>query len=303
MILAAGCISGQPATGTTPVPTTVQGTPVPSVSATGSNQDQMVAFVAEAVTYAHAYGKERALREFSDRNGTFFRGDLYIYAYDFNGTTIAHPVNPEKIGVNRLNEKDAKGNLFIRELRDAALNGSGFVEYYYINPVHNNAVEPKTGFVMKVDDTWWLGSGIYGPFSGQTPDVTAATARDEAEGFVHAGKAYALANGKEKALALFNDRNGPFILGELYIFAYDNDGTVLAWPYRPDQIGVNRLNATDPSGYHHIQAMVAAAQKGSGWVTYQSEDPFRNNTYVEKTSYIENVDGTWFIGAGTYSGS
>ena len=22
-------------------------------------------------------------------------------------------------------------------------------------------VEPKVGYVMKVDDTWWLGSGIY----------------------------------------------------------------------------------------------------------------------------------------------
>ena len=99
--------------------------------------------------------------EFSNPKGLFFRGVLYIYAYDINGTTIAHPVNPEKIGVNRLNEKDAKGNMFIQDLRQAAINGTGFVTYYYINPTHNNTVEKKLGYAMSVDPTWWLGSGIY----------------------------------------------------------------------------------------------------------------------------------------------
>ena len=137
-------------------------TPIAPVSSQTPSKAQLVAFVTEAVAYAQANGREKALSEFSNPNGTFFRGQLYIYAYDFNGTTIAHPVNPEKIGVNRLDERDAKGNLFIRELRDTARNGSGFVEYYYVNPVHNNSIEPKLGYVMKVGDSWWLGSGIYG---------------------------------------------------------------------------------------------------------------------------------------------
>jgi signal transduction histidine kinase len=148
MLLASGCM--QPAvrnaTVTPPEP---------------SSRDTMVAFVKEAVLYAHTNGREAALAEFSKKNGSFFRGDLYIYAYDFNGTTIAHPVNPEKIGINRLFEPDAMGHPFIRELRALALNGSGFSEYYYINPVHNNSVEKKLGYVEKVDGDWWLGSGIY----------------------------------------------------------------------------------------------------------------------------------------------
>jgi signal transduction histidine kinase len=139
-------------------------TATPSATAVASKtatKEEMVAFVKEAVAYAEANGKEKALAEFSNPKGSFFRGELYIYAYDINGTTIAHPVNPEKIGVNRINEKDVKGNLFIQELRDAALDGTGFGSYYYINPTQNNAVEKKLGYVMVVDDTWWLGSGIY----------------------------------------------------------------------------------------------------------------------------------------------
>ncbi len=122
----------------------------------------MVKFVQEAVAYARDHGKEKALAEFSDRNGSFFRKDLYIYAYDFNGTTLAHPLQTELIGKSRLNETDANNEFFIRNLRDAAQNGSGFVVFHYVNPAHNNSVEKKLGYVEAVDDTWWLGSGLYG---------------------------------------------------------------------------------------------------------------------------------------------
>jgi len=121
----------------------------------------MVAFVKEAVAYAKTHGKEATLAEISNRNGTFIRGELYLYAYDFNGITLAHPFSPEKIGINRINETDALGTLFITNLRDAARNGSGFVVFSYINPVHNSTIENKLGYVEKVDDDWWLGSGLY----------------------------------------------------------------------------------------------------------------------------------------------
>ena len=168
-LLCTGCTQGPPAP--SPAQTTVPtaagtATDIASLPATTATplvatKEEMVAFVKEAVTYAQQNGKEKALAEFSNKNGSFFRGVLYIYAYDINGTTLAHPVNPEKIGVNRLNERDAHGNLFIQDLRQAAINGTGFATYYYINPTHNNAEEKKLGYAMSVDPTWWLGSGIY----------------------------------------------------------------------------------------------------------------------------------------------
>ena len=169
LLITAGCThsSTAPAQEQTPaaataamVKETVTTVTTPGVTQ-GATKEEMVAFVQEAVAYAKQNGKENALAEFSSRNGSFFRGVLYIYAYDYNGTTIAHPVNPEKIGVNRLQEPDAEGTWFITNLREAAYNGTGFATYTYINPVHNNTVEKKLGYVMKVDDSWWLGSGIY----------------------------------------------------------------------------------------------------------------------------------------------
>jgi len=164
-LVIAGCVQSQPGLNTT----TPARTDTPGQGIVTSNET-LVAFVDSAVAYAKANGKEKALAEFSNPNGSFVRGELYIYAYDFNGTNLAHPFSPEKIGVNRLNEPDALGGLFITNLRDAARNGSGFVRFSYINPAHNNSVESKLGYVEKVDDDWFLGSGIY-----YGPAVTATT--------------------------------------------------------------------------------------------------------------------------------
>lgn len=164
-LAASGCTGVQPIDTTTT--STATATVLPAVTPSHST-DEMVAFVKDAVAFANAQGKDTALAVFSDPNGSFTRGDLYIYAYDFNGTTVAHPINPEKIGVNRLNETDVTGGYYIRNLRDAAENGSGFVYFYYVDPAQNLTVRPKLGYVEKVDDTWWLGSGIYGVEAEET---------------------------------------------------------------------------------------------------------------------------------------
>lgn len=122
----------------------------------------LVAFVHEAAAYAKKNGREVACREFSDRNGSFFHGDLYIYAYDFDGITLAHPLHPDLIGKNRSLETDLAGVNMYQKLSGAARNGSGFVTFHYINPVKNNSSEKKLGYVEKIDGSWWIGSGIYG---------------------------------------------------------------------------------------------------------------------------------------------
>jgi polar amino acid transport system substrate-binding protein len=130
-------------------------------SITSSNKTELVSFVESALAYAQENGKDKALDEFSNKTGSFVRGDLYIYAYDFNGTNIAHPFKPNWIGKNKLNETDSNGVPYIRNLINVAKEGKGFTYFIFPNPAHGNRDEFKIGYVMKVDDNWWLGSGIY----------------------------------------------------------------------------------------------------------------------------------------------
>ncbi len=120
--------------------------------------------------------------------------------------------------------------------------------------------------------------------------------------FVAEAKAYALSNGKAAAIDEFNNLSGTFVRDGLYVFAYDYNGTTLAYPYRPDLLGVNRMNATDVTGKQHIREMVTTAKNGSGTVYYFTQNPLHNNATELKASYLMDVDGTWFLGAGTYSG-
>jgi polar amino acid transport system substrate-binding protein len=128
---------------------------------TASTKAQLVSFVESALTYVQKHGKERALEEFSNKTGTFVRGDLYIYAYDFNGTCLAHPFKPEWIGKNKLDVTDTNGVPSLRNTLNVARKGKGFTYFIFPNPAHGNRDEFKIAYAMKVDDNWFLGSGIY----------------------------------------------------------------------------------------------------------------------------------------------
>ena len=131
-----------------------------SASGQHPSKEEVKAFVDKAVNYAKVNGKEQALKEYMNPQGEFFSGELYIFAYDFDGNVISHGAKPALVGKNLLRLKDAKGLSVIEELRNIAMGGEGWLRYYWDNPVEKK-VMPKMGYVVKVDDSWWLGSGMY----------------------------------------------------------------------------------------------------------------------------------------------
>ena len=48
-----------------------------------ASADEVIAFLDESVAYVNNNGMENALQEFNNPTGSFIRGDLYIFAYDF----------------------------------------------------------------------------------------------------------------------------------------------------------------------------------------------------------------------------
>ena len=120
--------------------------------------------------------------------------------------------------------------------------------------------------------------------------------------FVTDARTYAVMNGKADALATFNDRTGGFVKDKMYIFAYDFDGKALALPYTPGMVGLNQIAQTDSKGLRYVQQMRDTAKQGVGFVKYQEADMMNKGTVSEKVSYVTNVDGTYWIGAGVYKG-
>ena len=261
-------------------------------------KEDLINFVNEARDFVLDQGKDKAIEVFNDPNGEFVRGELYIIAYDFNGTRLAHPYLPNGIGENALIVTDSNGVADVRNMREAAKRGGGFTYYIWPNPAHSNAEELKLTYVLKADEGLWLAAGTY--LRVHTP-IFNNESREDLVAFVENARNFALGTSKEDALNAFNDLNGSYVEGDRYIFAYDFDGNALALPFQPELLGDNRINITDSNGVEYIRDMIALAQSGEGFVYYIKPDPAENMTQGFKLSYITKVDDTWWLGAGIYA--
>jgi hypothetical protein len=154
----ASCGAANTATpgGSVPAPATLPNSPDPT-------RADVRAFVDKAVAFAKARGKPAALQAFTAISGEFHQGQLYVFAYDFSGTVLAHGGDATLVGKNLIDMRDPTGVMVIKELVRLASEGSGWLAYTWPNPAHANAEEPKYGYVVKVDDGWFVGSGTYGP--------------------------------------------------------------------------------------------------------------------------------------------
>jgi polar amino acid transport system substrate-binding protein len=118
--------------------------------------------------------------------------------------------------------------------------------------------------------------------------------------YVDAAAAYARAVGKEEAIARFNDPGSVFNRGGAYIFSGDMDGMVLADPFGYEMVGMNNFDREDRYGIPFVQNLADTARSGKGLVRYQYQNPAHDNAIEPRVSYVVNVDGTYYIGAGYY---
>ncbi len=129
-----------------------------------ADRDDAKALVKRAAAYVKYQGKEKALAEISTPKGMFDQGELYVFAYNLQGVMLAHPKNPSLIGQNLIAVPDTEGKLFRKEIVEKAKSqGSGWVDYVYLNP-ETNKQEHKTTYFQKVDDII-LCCGVYKDYS------------------------------------------------------------------------------------------------------------------------------------------
>jgi len=252
----------------------------------------MVAFVDEAVAYALKNGDTVSQKEFSSDGGIFHRygGEMYVYAYDYDGGCVAHGLYPDWVGQNKIGLKDPQGVHVIERLRDLAASpdNGGFLEYSWEDPA-THKLGKKFGYCRRVNQNWWLGSGIY------LPDKS----KDALISFVHEAAVYGRSKGVETAAAEFQQKGGMFNRygGEWYVSSYKFDGTCLSNLNNPEFVGKNELDLTDENGVRMIKALSDACKtNGSGFVNYSWKHPVTRKVMAQ-SAYCERVNGDWFVTA------
>ena len=126
-----------------------------------------------------------------------------------------------------------------------------------------------------------------------------ASGKDAAKSLVKKAAAYVKYQGKEKAIAEINKPRGMFDKGELYVFAYDLQGVMVAHPKNPTLIGQNLIAVPDNDGKLFRKEIVEKAKnRGSGWVDYVYLNP-ETNELEHKTTYLQKA-GDIILCCGAY---
>jgi len=107
-----------------------------------------------------------------------------------------------------------------------------------------------------------------------------ATPREARALFDQAVK-YLQANGQEKAWAAFNNRKGPFVKKDLYVYVIDTQGTYVANGAAPDSlVGLKVLDSVDAAGNPLFREMIAVTDK-------QEEAKIRYVWLNRKSNHVE----------------
>jgi len=108
-------------------------------------------------------------------------------------------------------------------------------------------------------------------------------------------------NGAEKAWAAFNDRQGPFVSKDLYVYVIDRQGTYVANGAAPDSlIGLKVLDSVDAAGSPLFREMIAVTEK-------QQEARIRYVWLNRKTNQVQpkfawlHREGDYILGVGYYA--
>ena len=268
------------------------GTPVSDVSV-----EELKDFVEKAYVYANKVGKNEAVAAFNDPKGEFIDGELYIFAYDMNGTVLAQPHQPDLIGENRWYLQDTTGIKYIQRGIARANLGGGFVMSLYENPANNFVSELKLSYVMAVDDTWFLASGIYledQPFSNTS--YIDWHKREELVSQVRGMDYLTIVEGIPAVTDMINDPSSALHAGNLYPFAVTEDGTLLAYSMDPSLVGTNQLSMSNSYGMSVMRDVISLSQNGGGLMYSLVKDP-KTGQEVYVLLCVEPADDATYFGS------
>ena len=219
----------------------------------------------------------------------FVYGDLYIFLFDMSGTCLAHGEDAHLIWKNLYDLKDWVGTFIVQELIKKAKNGGGWVTYGWRNATKSTYVK----LVEKEGKAYVIGSGYF------------SHSKEEAVvNIVKGGVATFDRIKKEKqpvdwAFSRMSYPGGQFVAGDLYLYALDFQGNIMAQGDRPGLIGSNSWNYQDAKGLYVNREIVKKLKNTTEgvWVEYVSKR-------AQKKAYAQKVKGPdgkqYFIACGYY---
>ncbi len=119
----------------------------------------------------------------------------------------------------------------------------------------------------------------------------------EAQTLLDRAVALVESEGEEKALAIFNDRKGPFVDRDLYVFCMGPEFKITTH-LDPGLRGVDVATLKDPDGKEIGREMIMIAKRGGGSLEYRWVNPVSGEV-EPKISFLKPA-GDQVCGVGAY---
>ena len=250
------------------------------------------AFVQLALNLYDELGREDALAYYNSAGSV--DGAWYVFIVGADGTILAHPTEPDRVGRNvlGLTGVDSTGDRFGPRLIAATETGR-WVRYRYVNPA-TGAEGRKHTWVVRHEGLYFA-SGWY-----EAQDVQAAVPMDDAaytQAFVQQAIDRYDREGRLATLAYYNSPES--VDGAWYLFIIDADGIVLTHATVPENVGASVYGplGVDSTGLAIGPLLVSAPETGA-WVDYRFVNPDAGEEGL-KHSWVVQHDGLYF-GSGWY---
>jgi cytochrome c len=122
---------------------------------------------------------------------------------------------------------------------------------------------------------------------------------DEAKAMLTKALAHIKAVGKDKALADFMQKPGPWVDRDLYITVFDMSGKTLAHGANARLVGKDNINMQDANGKYHVKERLEIAKaKGKGQQEFAFLNPMTKQI-EPKLMFFEKIDDI-VVACGSY---
>lgn len=244
--------------------------------------------LARAVIHVQKEGPESVIAFSSDSR--FIDNELYVFAMGVDGKFLASGGSSMVlVGDSVLDTRDMYGKPVFRDMISIAVNkGYGKVEYHWTNPTDRMG-EPKTTFLERVGDVI-VAVGYY-PERASSAEAKQLLAR----------AMKAIVDSEQQSIAAFNDIDGPFTKGDLYVFVMDmNSGKFLAHGASPELVGRSHAEILSPDNKPILTEMLNLAKaNGRGEYSYRWMNP-QSSEVETKHTYYRVIDNK-LIAVGYYT--
>jgi signal transduction histidine kinase len=117
--------------------------------------------VERAILFYDTQGAADAFATFTMAQPPYRDRDLYIFVFDTKGVILAHAGQPELVGQNMMEVRDANDVPLIRRMVEQATENGVWVDYVFQDPLTGEPA-PKSSWVV-LHDGYVFGTGIYAP--------------------------------------------------------------------------------------------------------------------------------------------